>query len=140
MTQDLVTQSKDDSFHFYPVHFLMSVFDAAPQADDMIAEVLRSGVAAEDVHTWRDAAGARTLDADGRFHGWPARLWRWAERATGEHAIWTKYSDALRHGQIVVAFRCEPGQVDRFVPRLRAHEAHAIRYFGAGGIETISES
>ena len=140
VTTDLVAQSKDDDFHFYPVRFLMSVFDDAAAADEMIAEFLDLGIAAGDVHTWRGAAGARAFDADGRFHGWPARVWRWAERATGEHAILREYAAALRGGRVVLAVHCEPSEVPRFVEHLTAHHAHRIRYFSAGGIETITES
>lgn len=138
MSQDLVDASKDVGFHYYPVHFLMSIFDTAEMAEQMIAEFLRTGVAAADVHTWRDAAGERALDADGVFHGWPARVWRWAERATGEHQILLKYEDALRRGCTVLAIHCDPELVRGFVGRLETHRAKEIRYFAAGGIETIS--
>lgn len=139
MSEDLVARSKDDEFHYYPVNFLMSVFDDAPVADETIAEFLRTGVASTDVHTWRDDEGERAFDPDGTFHGWLARVWRWAERATGEHAILKEYADDLQRGRVVVAIHCEPSLMHDFTERLKAHHAHRIRYFAAGGIETITQ-
>ena len=137
---DLIDARSDDAFHFYPRQYLIGTFDVSSDAMRAIADLTSRHVALEDIHTWHDARGIDAIDAEGAHHGWAARLWRWAERATGEHAVWVEYSAELGAGHVVLAVKCPAEAASETRAVLSAHHGHGLRYFGSSGIESFVDS
>jgi len=138
MAADLVQNVQHLEFHLYPAHLLLGVVDAPGDAEATLEDLLAGGVARADLRTSFGSSGLAAIDPDGQMHGWIARLWRGAQRATGEHQTFAHYAEEVGRGHICVGVQCHSPREESIASAiLDRHGAHFVNYFGAAMIETL---
>jgi hypothetical protein len=138
VSDHLIDDLRDPDFHLHPAHFLIGVVDAPREAEDALEDLIRRGVPRHEIHTWFGPAGVAAIDPDGRRHGWGARIWRAAQRATGEHHTFERYAEEIGQGHVCVGVHCRTAHDARSAGAiLGRHGGHYVNYFGAIMIETL---
>jgi hypothetical protein len=138
MASGLVQHVPRLQFHLYPSHLLLGVVDAPEYADEALEDFESQGIPLTDMCASFGDDGVAAFDPDGREHGWLARVWRAAQRATGEHQTFEHYADELKLGHICVGVHCASMEAaERAATILQRHRAHYVNYFGPAMIETL---
>ena len=139
MSDHLVQDLRDADFQLYPAHFLLGVVDAPRDAEAALEDLIARGVPKAELHTWYGPDGVRAIDPDGRRHGWTGRVWRAAQRATGEQHTFERYADELGEGHVCVGVHCRTAHDAMSATAVLSHHGgHYMNYFGAVMIETLT--
>lgn len=89
----------------YPMHHVLSIIPNPADVPTITAELRAAGFAEHAICVLSGAQGCRCLDAEGDRHGPLLHTLRWWQHFTPEYEHFTRYEQAVRDGQCVVAVR-----------------------------------
>jgi hypothetical protein len=128
------------SFIGYPTGRLLAVVDDPAAARGAVADIVSSGIAADDVLLLSGPDDARRFDGTGTGHGLWSRLLRAVQFALMDQLpdfAW--YEAAAREGRAVVAVRVPDAERRRLVVDILGRAgAHFMNYFGRLSTEEVS--
>jgi hypothetical protein len=126
----------------YPENHVVAVLDTKAQVTNAIAALTSGGFMDSEIQYGTGATDADELGASTGRTGLAALLVRLAERigvADEEMEMKHRYERAMRDNKFVVSVAAPTDErKQRATEILRAHDAHAIAYYGKRTIEFIS--
>lgn len=124
-------------FAGYPKDRALGIFDAEDDARLATEELKAAGY--DEVDRYAGAAGAASLDSQGRAHGAAASAERAIESVVSDEADLADYDAAVRAGNIVLGVLVVDGDRRHHVARImHRHRGHDVRYFGSLAAESLS--
>jgi nucleotide-binding universal stress UspA family protein len=135
----LVEELQDTSFHYWPSPYLHGIVDSPEEAESTLADMIKVGIAKDQLHTWHGPNGSAAIDPTGQKHGRMARLWRLLEKATPERELFERYASEIEAGHVCIGVQiASPEGVRVLADILKQHGGHLISYFSVGTVQHLS--
>jgi nucleotide-binding universal stress UspA family protein len=134
----LVEELQDTSFHYWPTPYLHGVVDSPEEAESTLSDMIKVGIAKDQLHTWHGPNGSAAIDPTGEKHGRMARLWRTLEKATPERELFERYASEIEAGHVCIGVQiASPEGVRVLADILKQHGGHLISYFSVGTVQHL---